>query len=91
MDPAFDGDTESFDGEGVLSSSVKDAVSDISVGVPVTISASQSPRPPRAQSMAVCGLYTLMPSAASRRRLCCCEFCRVRLLSPRKIIGSTLC
>lgn len=27
-----------------------------SVGVPVTTSASQSPRPPRAQSTAVCGL-----------------------------------
>lgn len=40
------------------SSSTRDCVSERSVGVPVTMSASQSPKPPRAQSIAVCGLYT---------------------------------
>jgi len=37
-------------------SSIRCSSSDTSVGVPVTMSASQSPRPPRAQSIAVCGL-----------------------------------
>lgn len=40
-------------------------------GVPVIMSASQSPSPPGAASIAVCGLYTLMPSPASRRSDCC--------------------
>lgn len=59
-------------------------------GVPETMSASQSPSPPGAQSMAVCGLYTLIPSAARRSRVFCCESARVRFLSPLKMMGSML-
>lgn len=36
------------------------------------------------------GMRTLMPSAANRRRLCCCVSFNVRLLRPLKMIGSTL-
>lgn len=53
----------------------------------VTMSASQSPRPPGAASTAVCGLYTLMPWLVSRSNVCCCEFASVRDLRPRKMMG----
>lgn len=54
------------------------------------MSASQSPRPPGAQSMAVWGLYTLMPSAARRSRVCCWVSARDKLLRPLKMMGSML-
>lgn len=56
---------------------------------PVTTSQSQSPIPPGVASTAVCGEYTLMPSEASRRSVCCCVSLRVRDFSPRKMMGST--